>query len=281
MTLAPSKIALALLLLAPVAAFADLSEAEFAARFMEHFSEADPALTIREEGALHLSVSADEKREITVYLDNAYSLYLQDTEALEEVLDLYVSSLLETLNKEEKPVSQSDIVPVVKDAAWFDEVSKSMGDGEPPDYVQAAFAAGLVVFYAEDTPNSIRYIDRSVFEEIGVDMASIEELAIENMLERLPEIEVVGAEGLFMLAAGGVYEASLLLVDDIWTDTNFPVQGDIVIAIPSRDVLLISGADETEKLEDLIELTRTIHAESPYALTTTLYVRRDDEWHKF
>ena len=46
-----------------------------------------------------------------------------------------------------------------------------------------------------------------------------------------------------MLKAGGDYEASLLLFDDIWRDGQVKVDGDIVVAVPAKDVLLVTGSN--------------------------------------
>ena len=258
-----------------------MSEEEFAARFIDAVQEYGPEVSIEESGPLQLKAIDPQGGEHQIYLNNAYGLYLQDNESLEEVLDLYVTSLFEAIAPDDAGVAASDIVPVVKDTGWLEEVAESTGGGERPEYMQRPLTDGLLVIYAEDSPTSIRYIDKQSIEEAGIDANAIAALAVRNLLNKLPEIEVFGADGLYMITAGGNYEASLLLVDDIWDPTNFDIEGDIIVSVPARDVLLVSGSEETEKLGELIDLSKSIHAESPYFITTTLYVRRDNQWHPF
>jgi uncharacterized protein YtpQ (UPF0354 family) len=51
-----------------------------------------------------------------------------------------------------------------------------------------------------------------------------------------------------MITAGGDYEASLLLFDDIWSGGQIKVEGDIVVAVPAKNVLLITGSQNRKGL---------------------------------
>ncbi len=208
-------------------------------------------------------------------------MYVQDIESLQEILDRYAASLLESIESDRSTISKSNIVPIVKDSAWLSEVSQAMGGSKLPDYIQRPLVDGLIVIYAEDTTSSIRYIERQSIKEAGIDTDSLEALSIENLLTKLPDVDVQGADGLYIVTADGNYEASLLLVDEIWGEANFDVDGDIVVSIPARDVLLVSGSMETDQLEKLIDLTKSVYEESPYRLTTILYVRRGNKWQLF
>ena len=69
------------------------------------------------------------------------------------------------------------------------------------------------------------------------------------------------------MSAGGNYEASLLLIDDIWSSGQVKVNGDIVVAIPTRDVLLVTGSRNRSGLKRVRELAakfivpRTVRAD--------------------
>lgn len=70
-----------------------------------------------------------------------------------------------------------------------------------------------------------------------------------------------------MLVADGNYEASLLLADEIWQSKQIPVKGDYVVAIPSRDTLLITGSEDVENLAKIKELATSTAKDSPYRRT--------------
>ena len=266
-------------------AFADdhlISEDEFTKRFVEQLAAgSDNAIDIEVTESLSMTLSYPDGREFETNLHNAYELYTNDPDGLEDVLAQYVNFALESLEPRPEQLAVADIVPVVKDDAWVTEMiryTKERGGDDIGEMYRQTLAPGLTILYAEDTPTSIRYIQEDVIAEAEVDLTTIRALAVENLLSKLPELEVAGGPGLYMLIADGNYEASLLLVDGIWNSENFDVAGDIVVSIPSRDVLLISGTDNLEKLEMLRNLRDQSFAESPYRITTTLYRRQDGAW---
>jgi hypothetical protein len=44
------------------------------------------------------------------------------------------------------------------------------------------------------------------------------------------------------------YEASILLIDEYWTRKNFDVAGDIVVFVPARNVVMVTGSEDEEGL---------------------------------
>jgi uncharacterized protein YtpQ (UPF0354 family) len=51
--------------------------------------------------------------------------------------------------------------------------------------------------------------------------------------EPVPKIE---------MRAGGQYESSLLLAENIWSSGQIEVDGDVVVAVPAKDALLVTGS---------------------------------------
>jgi len=83
------------------------------------------------------------------------------------------------------------------------------------------------------------------------------------------------------MSTGGNYEASLLLIDDIWSSGQIQVNGDIVVAIPTRDTLLVTGSRSRSGLKLVRELTAKFKSQGPYELTDTLFRYRDGRFTKF
>jgi uncharacterized protein YtpQ (UPF0354 family) len=81
------------------------------------------------------------------------------------------------------------------------------------------------------------------------------------------------ANGNYLVRAGGTYEASLLLVHGLWSSGQIKVDGDIVAAVPARDVLLITGSGNQANVARLRALALKL-ATGPYALTSALFVYR-------
>jgi uncharacterized protein YtpQ (UPF0354 family) len=118
-------------------------------------------------------------------------------------------------------------------------------------------------------------------EDFGLSREELKSLAIANLKRVLPKIEMRSVGDVSLMSAGGNYEASLLLIDDIWSGGQVKVDGDIVVAIPTRDALLVTGSRDRNGLKLVREMTAKFMAQGPYELTDTLFRYRDGRFTKF
>jgi len=140
------------------------------------------------------------------------------------------------------------------------------------------FNSELTIVYAEDRPSSIRFL--MTRDDVG-DHAKLRDLALGNLKHLLPKIEMRALPyGTFVISTGGNYEASLLLADSIWSDGQIKVDGDIVVAVPLEDALLITGSNNPAGIMRLRALAADLAA-GPYGLTASLFVYRGGKWLKF
>ena len=101
------------------------------------------------------------------------------------------------------------------------------------------------------------------------------------MIKVLPKIEMaIANEHVSMISAGDNYTASLLLLEWIWTNGQINVQGDIVVGVPTRDIILVTGSRDT-MLKNFRMMTQTAYTKGPYSLTDALFVYRDKRFTKF
>ena len=84
-----------------------------------------------------------------------------------------------------------------------------------------------------------------------------------------------------MFTAGGDYEATLLLADAIWRDQSNPLLGDPVVAIPNRDLFLLTGSRNPEGIKRLKELVKKSYENGAYRLTPKLFRYRDGKFEEF
>ena len=73
-----------------------------------------------------------------------------------------------------------------------------------------------------------------------------------------------------MLIADGNYESSLILLD-IWNEENFEVNGEILIGIPSRDVLIVTGKDDYENIERLCNTINEINESGDHLVSKKMF----------
>ncbi|WP_035606075.1 DUF1444 family protein [Haloferula sp. BvORR071] len=214
----------------------------------------------------------------TSFLNNAYDLYRHNPTAKKQIVGDVLATGLEVIDRSGQQVNRKRIVPVIKDNGWLEEGRKAMaerGRGEFPVPVHEAYNPELILCYAEDSARGIRYLQDKDLEEIGLAREELRELAIANLKELLTDVRCQGGEGLYMMTADGTYESSLILFEDLWTDGRLDLRGEIVVAIPARNLLFVTGTGNTEALARLQEvLAESEQEEMPYRLTSTLFVYR-------
>jgi uncharacterized protein YtpQ (UPF0354 family) len=260
-----------------------LSPEQFTEEFRAALAAALPDATITVAEPLHLTIKAAEGEAARAFLNNAYDEYSGNPVAKSDLIARYVASFAES-TKKAGPLNPQQIVPVIKDRAWAKEMkrsAKARGVDRPVEQVIEELNDDLIIVYAEDTPQNIRYFGPKDLQEAGVQKDKLRTLAIENLRRILPPPEAVNGPLISMLTAGGDYIPSLLLFDEIWNGDKLEVQGEIVIAIPTRDVLLFTGSNNKEGVKKLRELAKKAHADGPYSLTGHLFVYRGGKFERF
>lgn len=260
-----------------------LSPQQFTEEFRAALAAALPEATVTVVEPLHLTIKAADGEAARAFLDNAYSEYSGKPAIKSDVIARYVASFAES-TKESGPLNPRHIVPVIKDRAWSKEMrraAKARSGGAPAEQVIEKLNDDLVIVYAEDTPQNIRYFGPKDLQEAGVQKDQLRALAIENLRRILPPPEAVKGPLVSMMTAGSDYVPSLLLLDEVWSADKLGVEGEIVIAVPTRDVLLFTGSNNQEGVKKLRELAKQTAADGPYSLTDRLFVYRDGEFERF
>ena len=221
-----------------------MSPAEFTRKFAKRLASSMPALTIKVTREKELRITNPKGKESTAFLDNAYAEYRQDPKDLSAVIEKFSAGLAES-SREDGSIDRTRIVPIVKDRNWIKEIresAKSRGARDSPENVIDEFNEELVVVYAEDNPKTIRYLTPENLITAGIAREDLRALAVENLKRLIPQIEVLPGPDVSMIKADGSYEASLLLFEDLWANSQIKVNGDIVVAVPVRGVLLVTGS---------------------------------------
>ena len=263
-----------------------VTPAEFTREYADAFRKASAGTKVEIIKDLELKITPDGGNDFTMFLDNAYDNYKSDPSSREDVIERYVIAGLETISgpQKEAELDRTRIVPVIKDHAWLEDTRKALlsrGAKSLPENVYEEYNSDLIILYAEDSPKNIRYFKPEDLEKAHINRTELRSLACDNLKRLLPKIERQGGNGLFMVTAGGDYEASLLLFDSIWQDFQKEVRGDVIAAIPTRDLLLVTGSQDQQGIERLRQMVKKASTEGSYRLTTNLFVYRNGKFEVF
>jgi uncharacterized protein YtpQ (UPF0354 family) len=272
-------VALAMVACAVAASAETLNPQAFTAAFAAAATAAMPDAKVAIAGDLHLETRGARGGTTTTDLHNAYEVYLADPSRLDTVIKRYVALLAETVGLGGATrVDRLHVVPVLKSTGWVETVQQQREAVPKAQLLTEPFNSDLMIVYAEDLPSSIRFLVTR--DDVG-DRASLRDRAVANLRRLLPKIEMrAGAHGVSIISAGGEYEASLLLLDDLWSSGQFKVDGDIVAAAPTKDILLVTGSRNAAGIAWLREAVRKLTA-GPYSLTPSLFVYRGGKFVRF
>ena len=244
-----------------------LNEIEFSTEFAKRLTEKVEGLKIFSINGLEIQTEFENSNEYKHFLNNCYSEYLREPENIEEVFEKYLNSS-DSLYKPNTTVNISDILPVIKDERFIQSILEINPNFEK-NHTYEKYNSELYIFYVEDTETNINYLNQEDFEKLNIEKSELKKIAIENLSNSI-EIERHGENGYYMLLADGNYESSMILLD-IWNEENFKVKGEIVVGIPSRDLLIITGKNDAENIKKLKQTINEINENGDHLVSEKLF----------
>ncbi len=141
----------------------------------------------------------------------------------------------------EGPHDPALVVPLIKRSVKMSEDVIQLPERDEP--IVEHLAGDLLVFYAFDLPGMFQLVARRHCAALGLDAGDLRALSVRNLVKRRPKPQVKQTDRCVMLILDGDLEASLLLVDILWEQLAPQIPGDLIAAVPTREGLLVTGAD--------------------------------------
>ena len=174
------------------------------------------------------------------------------------------------------------LMPVIRDAAYFSMIQllnrKNGNTKDDPglDVVLKNLAGGLVVGLAYDTERNITSINRDFFEKWGVSLEEAFKVAKENLWEKTDPNRLAGQGGVYRGEWADSYDSSRILLTELIY--RLSVDGDPVAFVPNRDLLWVTGTNNTAALAALLKGGLESHFKMGHPLSPDLYVLVDGTW---
>lgn len=268
----------------PAATGPILAPRAFTSAFVAQLRRVMPGRTVEIKAPLEVRYQLADGSWSTAFLDNAYRTYRERPAEREAIIRHYTDVYARLATNVDTPVQVRRIVPVVKDRRWLDGALTTIrssaggrsrtpsGKGSPPVYDR--LNETLVVVYAEDTPSHLRYVTGDMLKKVRIGPGRLREVAVANLKRVLPRLKFRHRPDIGVIEADGVYEASLLVVPEVWIELKGKVDGDPVVAIPARGKLMFTGSRNAEGIKLLRRMAGEIARASSYPLTDRLFVVR-------
>ncbi len=194
-------------------------------------------------------------REIAHFLVNAYNEYTGSPSSLKSIVSRYSRSSSATYRS--NPVDPNKIMPVIMNAEYADSlkryIEENNGESSELQPVYAAYNEKLVILFAEDYGDSISYITREKIMELNMAADTLQTIAIKNLAKAIQPLKTSRDNGVNTIAAGGRYETSLILLNNVWSTRSMQALGKIIIAIPAKGLLFVTGDHDPDTVDRIRE----------------------------
>jgi hypothetical protein len=197
----------------------------------------------------------------TLALGSGYLHYLADPGALTEVLETFVR--LAIFPEHLQTARVESIVPLIhaKHVMETYEVSEALNDD-------------LVVAYAVCYPGGLLYLRDEHLLELNLPKENLRSLAVSNLRRMVTDIQIAGESPLFSLQTGYTFDASLLLLDELWDKEKLGIAGEIVVSVPTSGMLLVADSYSQPAMDLLCEAAWMISCYDPDRVTHERFVRK-------
>lgn len=233
---------------------------QFADRFLQGLRQAGSQREFEYDKENFRFVSSGEEGYIN--LDNYYREYCELPKSeRDQFLVSCISSVIES--ESALPEKFSDARSQLRVKIWrrdsIEELRRqTREEGEISIGIQFhEIGSHLYASVAYDTPNSVLSVNEETLEDWGVDFREALNVGIMNLSKE--NFSVVDTNsgpsgaGLHVISTGDSYDASRILLLDFIRQLSFT--GQIIALAPNRDCLLLTGSDDLEGLEAMLEIT--------------------------
>ncbi|MBA3946262.1 MAG: DUF1444 family protein [Herpetosiphonaceae bacterium] len=222
---------------------------------------------------LYLEVLGQPTR---LQLDHFYDIYLADPQSLPAILH----SLFESLHDVPPNRTITDpamllqrIMPMLKPLALLNEIHEQ----QIPLLLYRPFLGELMITYVIDEGETVAYVSRDHLASWGLAEELVHQQALTNLRQRTtpPRISGTGHHSLLIWASNDGYDATRLLLPELLQPFARQLGGNVVLGVPSRDLLLGFGDDDSIIFEHLAAQITEDATTGPFPLTDQLFTLRN------
>ncbi|HEX6594660.1 MAG TPA: DUF1444 domain-containing protein [Bacillota bacterium] len=216
----------------------------------------------------------ESKQGVTITLPNVVAKYNErGDEAVDDLVDHILESLKIMNQTYELKGMEKHIFPVVRSTSFPTQTNAGA------NLVYTEHTAETRIFYALDLGKSYRLIDEPLLEKEEWSKKRLNEIAAFNVRSLTTDYkkdEVAGNDFYFIATQDG-YDASRILNEAFLEEMKANSKGELAIAIPHQDVLIIADIQNKTGYDILQQMTMQFFAEGRIPITTLSFIYEDKE----
>ena len=205
----------------------------------------------REEETLRI-YRQDNHKGVTIKLNAIVAKYEVQKEKIIDEIVYYVEEAIAQMDDQSiEKMNYIKIMPVIR-ATSFDKKTK---DGHP--FIIEKHTAETNIYYALDLGKSYRLIDESMLESLGLTEQQVKEMSLFNIrkLNNQYKTDEVKGNIFYFVNSNDGYDASRVLNTKFLDDIYQQCEGEMLVAVPHQDVLIIADIRNKTGYDVLAHLT--------------------------
>ncbi|GGA82464.1 DUF1444 domain-containing protein [Ornithinibacillus halotolerans] len=214
------------------------------------------------------------KQGVNIKLPSVIVKYNTNGEQAIDELVSHISESLRIMGETQKLTGKEKyIFPVIRSTSFPTKANSGT------ELVYKEHTAETRIFYALDLGKSYRLVDQKMLEEANFSQSQIEEIATFNLrsLENDYKVDTVADNDFYFFAKQDGYDASRILNDSILDDLKKKSKGDIAVAVPHQDVLIVADIQNKTGYDILAQMTMKFFTEGRIPITSLPFIYEDDK----
>ncbi len=160
-------------------------------------------------------------------------------------------------------IKKEEIFPLVRTTTFIEELKE-----EIPNLLYENINSELgVIYLVRDEKISLTTED---LKDLHLDRLALKALSVQNLIDQI-EVGVEEEGSRYTIIADGKFEASFLVVSELWSKDNIPVEGTIIVGVPSNNVLLITGSANPTDMDWIRHRVAQAYVESNIPISEKLF----------
>lgn len=188
--------------------------------------------------------------------------------AIDEVV-YYVEEALTVMNeKQELTGKEKSVFPVIRSTSFPTETNEGI------KLCYSEHTAETRIYYGLDLGNTYRLIDENMMKKENWTSEQLKEISLFNIrsLETSVKEDIVAGNIFYFFNANDGYDASRILNENLLQSFEDKIEGEMAVAVPHQDVLIIVDVRNDTGYDILAQLTMSFFASGTIPITALSFL---------
>ncbi|MEN2769182.1 DUF1444 domain-containing protein [Ornithinibacillus xuwenensis] len=214
------------------------------------------------------------KQGVTIKLPTIIGKYNErGEEAIDEIVN-HIQESMKIMNQSyQLDGNEKNLYPVIRATSFPTKTKSGM------NLIFKEHTAETRIFYALDLGQSYRLVDEGMLEGEGWTRKRIDEVAAFNLrsLTNDYKLDSVAENDFYFFAKQDGFDASRILNEALLEEMKAKSKGDLTIAVPHQDVMIIADIQNNTGYDILAQMTMKFFAEGRIPITSLPFIYEDQK----